>query len=362
MGVVADRGVVVAVGTGRWSGVARPRTTREHGTLHEIVSLDCQSRENASWVRSSAVPQSFVRASTNRKTSSQCRANARSKRRSAGSVIAISIPTCKSRRRVPQRTNVPPDRRAIVDAREAAAGHQAPRRGDRCRRRAGRFLHTAREQGNDAPPGRNGAPDASAAPDFIAVAGPDGGIAGYVPKASFFPDASAANGRPGPTDVPVYGEDLRTLVGHMVAGRGFVPLGVDPLTVATFRAQTAPSPIAAPTGSTDVTLYVRDPYRRAGVVRRPRRRGSRLWQRPWRRLFPPGRRRGTGHVRPGARRRRSPALAGPLRAHPGRRAAGPLGRHRCRRVDQPGRRRPCLVARRAPGLLSREETGAPGSG
>ena len=113
-------------------------------------------------------------------------------------------------------------------------------------------------KGTMPPPGRNGAPDASAAPDFIAVAGPDGGIAGYVPKAYLFPDASAANGRPGPTDVPVYGEDVRTLVGHMVAGRGFVPLGVDPLTVATFRAQTAPSPIAAPTGSTDVTLYVRN--------------------------------------------------------------------------------------------------------
>ena len=108
------------------------------------------------------------------------------------------------------------------------------------------------------PPGRDGAPDASAAPDFIAVAAPDGGIAGYVPKAYLFPDVSVANGRPGPTDVPVYGEDLRTLVGHMVAGRGFVPVGVDPLTVPTFQVETAPSPVAAPTGSTDLTLYVRN--------------------------------------------------------------------------------------------------------
>lgn len=35
---------------------------------------------------------------------------------------------------------------------------------------------------------------------------------------------------------PVYGEDLKTLVGHMVPGRGFVPLGVDEKSVPTFEA------------------------------------------------------------------------------------------------------------------------------
>lgn len=82
-------------------------------------------------------------------------------------------------------------------------------------------------KGTMPPPGPNGQLEVSLAPDFIAVAGRDGGIAGDVPKAYLFPEPTSTVGRPDLPPYPVYAEDLRTLVGHMVAGKGFVPLGVD---------------------------------------------------------------------------------------------------------------------------------------
>jgi hypothetical protein len=108
------------------------------------------------------------------------------------------------------------------------------------------------------PPGLNGQVDASGVPDFIAVAGEDGGIAGYVPKAYLFPEPTTAVGRPEEPEIPVYGEDLRTLIGHMVPGKGFVPLDVDPLTVPTIPVQAGPSLAAPPSEPTNLTLYVRN--------------------------------------------------------------------------------------------------------
>jgi hypothetical protein len=53
-------------------------------------------------------------------------------------------------------------------------------------------------------------------------------IVGYVPKGILLGPRSARGGTPQnpPQDIPmpVYGEDLTTLIGHMVAGQGFVPL------------------------------------------------------------------------------------------------------------------------------------------
>ena len=78
-----------------------------------------------------------------------------------------------------------------------------------------------------------GSVDRGAVPDFIAVAGREGEIVGYVAAADLLGEAPGATGLlvggPHP-DAPmrVYGFDLQTLVGHMVAGVGFVPLG-DPL-------------------------------------------------------------------------------------------------------------------------------------
>ncbi len=73
-------------------------------------------------------------------------------------------------------------------------------------------------------PSGGGTVDASADPDFIAVAGPTEGIPGYAPRALVL-STGPTNGYVGaPPDVPVYAADLRTLVGYMVSGRGFVPL------------------------------------------------------------------------------------------------------------------------------------------
>ena len=98
------------------------------------------------------------------------------------------------------------------------------------------------------PPGADGAIDPSMVPDFIAVAG-DPGRVGFARRENVLGSGDAP--------FPVYGEDLRTVVGTMVPGRGFVPIGVDPGTVPTFEVVVAPAPTPeAPTGR--VTLYVRN--------------------------------------------------------------------------------------------------------
>jgi hypothetical protein len=111
-------------------------------------------------------------------------------------------------------------------------------------------------KGTMPPPGPNGQVDGSSAPDFIAVAGEDGGIAGYVRKEAVVP--------PGDGSVPVYADDLRTVVGEMVPDKGFIPAGVDPLTVPKRPVTTAPSSGPSPAGGSGVALYVRND--RAGEI------------------------------------------------------------------------------------------------
>jgi hypothetical protein len=107
-------------------------------------------------------------------------------------------------------------------------------------------------KGTIPPPGPNGEVDPSRAPDFIAVAGRDGvTTAGYIRK-------EAVLGAPGEVSWPVYGEDLRTVVGQMVPGKGFVPAGVDPATLPDIPVQTAPSGAPSGDGSGQVVLYVRN--------------------------------------------------------------------------------------------------------
>lgn len=108
-------------------------------------------------------------------------------------------------------------------------------------------------KGTMPPPGANGVVDASLAPDFIAVAGRDDGIAGYVPKRYLFPQP----GLPLESDIPVYAADLQTLVGHMVVGKGFVPVSVDPATIPNFPVQVAPSMAQPPGAAGKLTVYVR---------------------------------------------------------------------------------------------------------
>ncbi len=67
----------------------------------------------------------------------------------------------------------------------------------------------------------NGDIDSNRVPLFVAVWGRDETIAGYVPREYIL-------GLPDAPNWPVYGDDLKTIVGHMFPDRGFVPLGVDP--------------------------------------------------------------------------------------------------------------------------------------
>jgi hypothetical protein len=108
---------------------------------------------------------------------------------------------------------------------------------------------TSATKGTMPPPGPNGAFDASSAPDFIAVAGRESGIAGYARREDIL----------NPTDhaFPVYGDDLRTVVGQMVPGKGFIPVGVDPNAIPKLPVVVAPATQNAPDGS-KVVIYVRN--------------------------------------------------------------------------------------------------------
>lgn len=83
----------------------------------------------------------------------------------------------------------------------------------------------------------NGTIDPAQVPDFVSVLTRDGAVAGYVPKdyaigTGFTPFAPGTpDNPPVARSVPVLGEDLATVVGHMVPGKGFVPVGIDPATV-----------------------------------------------------------------------------------------------------------------------------------
>lgn len=86
---------------------------------------------------------------------------------------------------------------------------------------------------NDATPPAGGPIYIALVPDFIPALARDGAsTAGYIPKSSMFGGPTELPGSPSnppqPEPEPVYGEDLTTLVGHMVAGVGFVPLGETP--------------------------------------------------------------------------------------------------------------------------------------
>jgi hypothetical protein len=85
-------------------------------------------------------------------------------------------------------------------------------------------------RGTMPPPDANGEVDPSAVPDFVAYAGRTDRIIGWVPKSYLLEPGQRCRG-PQCVPIPVYADDLVTLIGHDVPGRGFVPLGVDPATV-----------------------------------------------------------------------------------------------------------------------------------
>jgi hypothetical protein len=104
-------------------------------------------------------------------------------------------------------------------------------------------------KGTMPPQGPNGAVDASSAPDFVSVAGRDASIAGYARKQDVL--------GPGAAPFPVFDDDLVTVVGQMVPGKGFIPAGVDPNTVAKIPVVAGPSGQDHADGS-KVVLYVRN--------------------------------------------------------------------------------------------------------
>jgi hypothetical protein len=99
------------------------------------------------------------------------------------------------------------------------------------------------------PPGPGGLIDPSSVPDFVAVVGDGPDIVGYARRDDVL----------GPSDnpFPVFGNDLRTIVGQMVPGKGFVRAGVDPNAVPNIPVVVGPA-TAPPQNSSNVVLYVRN--------------------------------------------------------------------------------------------------------
>jgi hypothetical protein len=80
----------------------------------------------------------------------------------------------------------------------------------------------------------DGSMDLTIVPDFIPALGRDGTQVGFVQRDLVLADQATRPSRLPPsatTEIPVLADDLASIVGHMVPGRGFVPLGVDPASV-----------------------------------------------------------------------------------------------------------------------------------
>ncbi len=87
--------------------------------------------------------------------------------------------------------------------------------------------HLGPSRGTMPPANAEGEVDPSAVPDFIAYVGRTDRIIGWVPKSFLLESEQRCRG-PQCDPIPVYADNLETIIGHDVPGRGFVPLGVDP--------------------------------------------------------------------------------------------------------------------------------------
>jgi len=91
--------------------------------------------------------------------------------------------------------------------------------------------------------------DLSLVPDYIEALGRDGQPVGYVTREDALglgPQITDNTGRPVDVPITVYAGDLATVVGHMVPGRGFVPLGADPKSIPEYDVKTGPAKPASP--------------------------------------------------------------------------------------------------------------------
>ncbi len=77
----------------------------------------------------------------------------------------------------------------------------------------------------------DGRVDLDEVPDYVVVYARNGETAGYIAKTDFFVSAGPPPGR-----VAVVDESLSRVIGDMVAGRGFVPLGTPDEEIPTFEA------------------------------------------------------------------------------------------------------------------------------
>lgn len=103
-------------------------------------------------------------------------------------------------------------------------------------------------RGTPPPPGPDGQLDLAAAPDFIEVAIDRPGMRGYVTRADY------ARLDPSGIGVNVVGDDLRTVIGSLIPGKGFIPVGADPALVSLIPAVEGMS--TPPGGTNDIPVYV----------------------------------------------------------------------------------------------------------
>jgi hypothetical protein len=84
--------------------------------------------------------------------------------------------------------------------------------------------------------------DPALVPDFIPALGHKGEVVGYVARQALLDPPAFSAARTSPGNIVVYADDLATVVGYMVPGKGYVPLGVDPETVPSIPFVAAPAP------------------------------------------------------------------------------------------------------------------------
>jgi hypothetical protein len=89
----------------------------------------------------------------------------------------------------------------------------------------------------------DGTVDPNQVPDFVPALGRDGEVVGYVTRQDLGLDDNTGEAQV----MAVYGDDLSTVIGHMVAGVGYVPLGTDPASLPTFHIVTSADDGKAPT-------------------------------------------------------------------------------------------------------------------